>query len=98
MRHSTCRTLRCTSSQVASIWNVRISKKTSYGTKKRGRGCQPDVANVCEEETPMTASAVRAMFRSHPAQPAHGDVISRCVDACFNCVETCTACADACLS
>ena len=46
----------------------------------------------------MTASAVRAMFRSHPAQPAHGDMISRCVDACFNCVETCTACADACLS
>src|SRR6266481_271320 len=46
----------------------------------------------------MTASAVRAMFRSHPAQPAHSDTISRCIDACFNCVETCTACADACLS
>ena len=46
----------------------------------------------------MTASAVRAVFRSHPAQPAHGDMISRCIDACFNCVETCTACADACMS
>jgi len=46
----------------------------------------------------MTASVVRAMFRSHPAQPAHSDAISRCIDACFNCVETCTACADACLS
>lgn len=46
----------------------------------------------------MTASVVRAMFRSHPAQPAHTDAISRCIDACFCCVEACTACADACLS
>ncbi|MEI7805814.1 MAG: four-helix bundle copper-binding protein [Hyphomicrobiales bacterium] len=46
----------------------------------------------------MTASAVRAMFRSHPDHPAHMDAMSRCIDACFTCVETCTACADACLS
>jgi hypothetical protein len=46
----------------------------------------------------MTASAVRAMLRSHPIKPAHSDATSRCIDACFNCVETCTACADACLS
>lgn len=46
----------------------------------------------------MTASAVRAMFRSHPDHPSHTEVISRCIDACFSCVETCTACADACLS
>jgi hypothetical protein len=38
------------------------------------------------------------MFRSHPAQPAHTDAISRAIDACFSCVEACTACADACLS
>jgi hypothetical protein len=46
----------------------------------------------------MTASVVRALFKSHPAQPAHSEAISRCIDACFDCVETCTACADACLS
>jgi hypothetical protein len=38
------------------------------------------------------------MIRSHPAQPAHGDAISRCIDACYTCVEACSACADACLS
>ncbi len=65
--------------------------------KSKG-GVPHRVATIREEETLMTASAVRAMFRSHPAQPAHGDMISRCIDACFNCVETCTACADACLS
>jgi hypothetical protein len=47
---------------------------------------------------PMSAVAVRAMFRSHPEKPAHFDAMSRCIDACFSCVETCTACADACLS
>jgi len=46
----------------------------------------------------MTAAVVRAMFRSHPAHPAHSDAISNCIEACFTCVESCTACADACLS
>jgi hypothetical protein len=46
----------------------------------------------------MTAAVVRAMFRSHPAHPAHADAISRCIETCFTCVESCTACADACLS
>ncbi|MGE3148655.1 MAG: four-helix bundle copper-binding protein [Pseudorhodoplanes sp.] len=43
-------------------------------------------------------TAVRAMFQTHPEKPGHTDIISRCIDACFECVETCTACADACLS
>jgi hypothetical protein len=46
----------------------------------------------------MSAVAVRAMFRSHPEKPPHSEIMSRCIDSCFNCVETCTACADACLS
>lgn len=43
-------------------------------------------------------TAVHAMLRSHPDKPNHADIISRCIDACFNCQETCIACADACLS
>ncbi len=46
----------------------------------------------------MSAAVVRNMFRSHPDNPSHAEVISRCIDACFACVETCTACADACLA
>jgi hypothetical protein len=46
----------------------------------------------------MSAAVVRAMFRSHPAHPAHADAISTCIDACFTGVESCTTCADACLS
>ena len=46
----------------------------------------------------MSAVVVRAMFRSHPDKPPHSEIMSRCIDACFDCVETCTACADACLS
>ena len=43
-------------------------------------------------------TAVRAMFQTHPEKPSHSEVMSRCIDTCFNCVETCSACADACLS
>ena len=43
-------------------------------------------------------TAVRAMFQTHPEKPTHAEIMSRCIDTCFNCVETCTACADACLS
>ncbi len=46
----------------------------------------------------MSAVAVSAMFRAHPEQPSHVDVIGRCIDACSALVETCTACADACLA
>lgn len=46
----------------------------------------------------MSAVAVSAMFRAHPAQLSHIDAIGNCIDACSACVETCTACADACLS
>jgi hypothetical protein len=46
----------------------------------------------------MSAVAVRALFRSHPEKPPHAEIMSRCIDSCFNCVETCTACADACLA
>jgi hypothetical protein len=46
----------------------------------------------------MSAVAVRALFRSHPVKPAHADVMSRCINACYDCVESCTICADACLS
>ncbi len=41
----------------------------------------------------MSAVAVSAMFRAHPEQPSHVDVIGRCIDACSALVETCTACA-----
>lgn len=43
-------------------------------------------------------SVVQSMFRSHPHQPEHPDIVSRCVDSCSQCVEICTACADACLA
>jgi hypothetical protein len=51
-----------------------------------------------QEDSSMSAVAVSAMFRAHPEQPSHVDVIGRCIDACSACVETCTACADACLA
>ena len=53
---------------------------------------------ISPRSAPMSAVAVRAMFRSHPEKPAHAETISRCIDSCFNCVETCPACADACLA
>ncbi len=46
----------------------------------------------------MTAATVRAMYRTHPDNPPHGEVVSYAIDACFTCVEACNACADACLS
>ena len=46
----------------------------------------------------MSAAIVKNMFRSHPENPSHAEVMSRCIDACYACVETCTACADACLA
>ena len=46
----------------------------------------------------MTAAAVRTMYRTHPDRPPHTDVVSRCIEACFDCVQACSTCADACLS
>ena len=38
------------------------------------------------------------MLTTHPRQPAvEPDVLTRCIEACYDCAQTCTACADACL-
>jgi hypothetical protein len=42
--------------------------------------------------------AVQAALQSHPAKPAHADMLGRCIEASFNCAGACTTCADACLS
>lgn len=38
------------------------------------------------------------MLRTHPrAAKAQFDLLTACIDACYDCAETCEACADACL-
>jgi hypothetical protein len=38
----------------------------------------------------------RQMMEAHPTNPVvAADVLSRCIDACYDCAQTCTACADA---
>jgi hypothetical protein len=41
-----------------------------------------------------------AMLENHPAglDGLDREVLSRCIEACFDCAQTCIACADACLS
>jgi hypothetical protein len=41
-----------------------------------------------------------AMLETHPDGLAGVDrqLVTRCVEACFDCAQTCTACADACLA
>jgi Domain of Unknown Function (DUF326) len=38
------------------------------------------------------------MIETHPAEPVvEAQVLSRCIEACYDCAQSCTACADACL-
>jgi hypothetical protein len=42
---------------------------------------------------------IQEMIRTSPGEPAADvDMLSRCIEACFECAQTCSACADACLS
>jgi Domain of Unknown Function (DUF326) len=42
---------------------------------------------------------IEEMIRTSPGEPfAPVDILSRCIEACFECAQTCSACADACLS
>ena len=41
---------------------------------------------------------VQSMLRTHPrAAGIDADVLTRCIEACYDCAQSCTACADACL-
>lgn len=43
---------------------------------------------------------VTEMLQSSPKGPfvKQGEVLAKCIDACFHCAQTCAGCADACLS
>lgn len=51
--------------------------------------------------TQSTTPSIRAMLQTHPlaAQSSSNlDILTECLEACFECEAICTSCADACLS
>ncbi|MHB9030946.1 MAG: four-helix bundle copper-binding protein [Candidatus Latescibacterota bacterium] len=42
---------------------------------------------------------IKSILQSHPSEGwTDVDMLSRCIEACYDCAQACTSCADACLS